>query len=187
MSDESDKAPESLYSELCKITHEKLLAGKCPWCGKMICDPGDESAIDESAIDEEVWATAAVLEFIKKHFVKAKKHLDWAELGPWRPLVAPCKKYVDYLRHRRRRFTRTRQLVVSAVLVRCDEFSAEELMKSVTTIFKPPYRICPITRRIVDRTLMELVEAGLLQKLEDRDAYLSLHPRAENIPMRGFE
>jgi len=78
--------------------------------------------------------------------------------------LSPQQRFVEYLQSKGMRNTRPRQIIVQHVFERHEHFDADELMLQLREVYgdsadKP-------SRPTVYRTLGELVEAGLLRKMD---------------------
>jgi len=82
-------------------------------------------------------------------------------LGSVQVQRSPMEQFVEFLRHRGKRITRQRRLIVETVFSHHDHFDADELMEHLQELIAQRQ----VSRPTVYRTLAELVEAGLLRKM----------------------
>jgi Fur family transcriptional regulator, ferric uptake regulator len=83
-------------------------------------------------------------------------------LGPIKTPLAPPERFAQFLQTRGKRVTPQRRLIVEQVFSHHDHFDAEELMAHLRTQIAGR----KLSRPTVYRTLAELVEAGLLRKMD---------------------
>ena len=87
---------------------------------------------------------------------------DEYALGEVSVSLSPKERFDEYLRSRGMRNTAPRRLLVEHVFSRHDHFDADTLIEQLPSKGEDGY----IGRATVYRTLIELVEAGLLRKIE---------------------
>ena len=73
----------------------------------------------------------------------------------------PLERFAQYLQTRGKRITRQRRLIVEQVFSHHDHFDADELMSHLGELISQR----KLSRPTIYRTLIELVEAGLLKKM----------------------
>jgi Fur family ferric uptake transcriptional regulator len=76
--------------------------------------------------------------------------------------LSPEERFTEYLRARRKRVTRQRRRVLEAIYSHHDHFDAEELLDHL----RDAVRRGEVSRPTVYRTLSELVEAGILRRVQ---------------------
>jgi len=77
--------------------------------------------------------------------------------------LTPIERFEEYLKSRGKRITQPRRVLVDFVFSKHEHFDAEALIEELSTQSKGNERV---SRPTVYRTLNELVEAGLLRKME---------------------
>ena len=82
-------------------------------------------------------------------------------LGAVQVSSSPQERFSEYLQSRGKRITQQRRVLIDHVFERHDHFDADELVASLA--LKPEIGV--VSRPTVYRTLNELVEAGLLRKM----------------------
>jgi Fur family ferric uptake transcriptional regulator len=87
---------------------------------------------------------------------------DDFSLGSVQVAVTPLARFEEYLQSRGKRITRQRRTIVEQVFSQHDHFDAEELLADLAQ----HARQRKVSRPTVYRTLSELVDAGLLRKME---------------------
>ena len=90
-------------------------------------------------------------------------------LGTVEVSLSPLERFEEYLQSRGKRVTQQRRTLVEQVFSRHEHFDADDLIEQMT---RHPSS-CRVSRPTVYRTLAELVDAGLLRKLnlEGRAVY----------------
>lgn len=90
-------------------------------------------------------------------------------LGTVEVSLSPTERFEEYLQTRGKRVTQQRRTLVEQVFSRHEHFDADDLIEELTRHKRP----CRVSRPTVYRTLAELVDAGLLRKmnLEGRAVY----------------
>lgn len=85
-------------------------------------------------------------------------------LGTVEVALTPLKRLEEYLQSRGKRVTQQRRIIVEQVFSRHEHFDADELLAQLRELVGPK----KVSRPTVYRTLTELVEAGLLRKMNLR-------------------
>jgi Fur family ferric uptake transcriptional regulator len=75
--------------------------------------------------------------------------------------LSPAERFAQFLQSRGKRITQQRRLIVETVFSHHDHFDADELMEHLQDLIARRQ----VSRPTVYRTLSELVEAGMLQKM----------------------
>ena len=75
--------------------------------------------------------------------------------------LSPVERFAEFLLARGKRLTRQRRLIVEQVFSHHDHFDADELMEHL----QPLIAQRKLSRPTIYRTLAELVEAGMLRKM----------------------
>lgn len=90
-------------------------------------------------------------------------------LGTVEVSLSPTERFEEYLQSRGKRVTQQRRTLVEQVFRRHEHFDADDLIEEMTRHQRPRR----VSRPTVYRTLAELVDAGLLRKinLEGRTVY----------------
>jgi Fur family ferric uptake transcriptional regulator len=83
-------------------------------------------------------------------------------LGSVEVALAPLERFEEYLQSKGKRITQQRRILVEHVFGRHDHFDAEDLLRDFADV--PEER--KVSRPTVYRGLSELVEAGLLRKMD---------------------
>jgi Fur family transcriptional regulator, ferric uptake regulator len=83
-------------------------------------------------------------------------------LAAVRVKLSPGERFAQFLQDRGKRVTAQRQLIVEQVFSHHDHFDADELLEHL----QPLVAQRRVSRPTVYRTLAELVEAGMLRKME---------------------
>lgn len=76
--------------------------------------------------------------------------------------LSPEERFSDYLRRQGKRFTQQRRLVLETVYSHHDHFDAEELLDHM----REAVLRRKVSRPTIYRTLSELVEAGILRRMQ---------------------
>lgn len=82
-------------------------------------------------------------------------------LGTIEVALSPQARFEEYLQNRGKRVTRQRKLILEQVFSRHDHFDAEELLEALRVAVGQR----TVSRPTVYRTLLELVDAGLIRKM----------------------
>ena len=93
-------------------------------------------------------------------FLCAAMSHDFA-LGTVEVALKPVERLEEYLQSRGKRVTQQRKLIVEQVFSRHEHFDADNLLAELQKVVGPK----KVSRPTVYRTLTELVEAGLLRKM----------------------
>ena len=91
-------------------------------------------------------------------------------LGSVEVALSPVERFREFLESRGKKFTSQRELLVETIFSRHDHFEADELVESLAYGHDTK-----VGRATVYRTLTELVNAGLLRKLELSDRVVYEH------------
>ena len=83
-------------------------------------------------------------------------------LASVRVKLSPVERFAQFLQDRGKRVTAQRQLIVEQIFSHHDHFDADELLEHL----QPLIAQRRVSRPTVYRTLAELVEAGMLRKME---------------------
>jgi len=86
---------------------------------------------------------------------------DRFSLGSVEVELAPADRFAEYLQNQGKRYTQQRRLIVETVFSHHDHFDADELLDHL----KGPIARREVSRPTVYRTLAELVDAGMLLKM----------------------
>ncbi|NQU20703.1 MAG: transcriptional repressor [Candidatus Nealsonbacteria bacterium] len=82
-------------------------------------------------------------------------------LGPVRVKLPPAERFSQFLQSRGKRITQQRQVIVETIYSHHDHFDADELMEHLQELIAQR----KLSRPTIYRTLAELVEAGMLRKM----------------------
>ena len=82
-------------------------------------------------------------------------------LGAVEVSLTPQQRFEEYLQSRRKRITESRRLLVNHIFSHHEHFDADALIEQLPSKNETGY----VSRATVFRTLTELVEAGLLRKM----------------------
>ncbi len=82
-------------------------------------------------------------------------------LGPVRVALPPAERFSQFLQSRGKRITQQRQVIVETIYSHHDHFDADELMEHLQELIARR----KLSRPTIYRTLTELVEAGMLRKM----------------------
>ena len=82
-------------------------------------------------------------------------------LGPVRVKLPPAERFSQFLQSRGKRITQQRQVIVETIYSHHDHFDADELMGHLQELIARR----KLSRPTIYRTLGELVEAGMLRKM----------------------
>jgi Fur family transcriptional regulator, ferric uptake regulator len=82
-------------------------------------------------------------------------------LGEVKVASSPQERFSEYLQSKGKRITQQRRILVDHVFERHDHFDADELISNLSHLDLD----CKVSRPTVYRTLNELVEAGLLRRM----------------------
>jgi len=85
-------------------------------------------------------------------------------LGTVKVALTPVERFAEFLKSRAMRFTQQRRIIVEHVFSRHEHFDADDLIEELAKEKGPRH----VSRPTVYRTLAELVEAGLLRKMDLR-------------------